>query len=44
MYGELNSEAGGDFELLQSTLDELYEKLEEHNFETFRKTKWWGEK
>jgi len=42
MYGELNSEPGGDFGLLQSTLDELYEKLEEHDFETFRKTSRWG--
>jgi hypothetical protein len=44
MYGELNSEAGGDFELLQSTIDELYDILKEHNFESFRKTKWWGSK
>jgi len=42
MYGELNSEPGGDFELLQSTLDQLYVTLEEHDFETFRKTKRWG--
>ena len=44
MYGELNSEAGGDFELLQSTIDQLYDILKEHNFESFRKTKWWGSK
>jgi len=42
MYGELNSEDGGGFLLLQSTLDELYEKLEENDFETFSQTKWWG--
>ena len=42
MYGELNSEDGGGFLLLQSTLDELYEKLEENDFDTFSQTKWWG--
>ena len=44
MYGELNSEAGGDFELLQSTIDQLYDILKDHDFESFRKTKWWGSK
>jgi len=42
IYGELHSETGGGFLLLQSTLDELYEKLEENDFQTFSKTKWWG--
>ena len=42
MYGELNSEGKGGFALLQHTLDELYEKLEENDFETFNKTKRWG--
>mmetsp|Transcript_21260 Transcript_21260/g.43720 ORF Transcript_21260/g.43720 Transcript_21260/m.43720 type:complete len:372 (-) Transcript_21260:453-1568(-) len=41
MYGEVQKD-GGDFELLQSTLDELYESLEEYNYETLvRTTKWW---
>lgn len=42
MYGEMHSQAGGDFELLQYTLDELYEKLDEHDFQTFRQTRRWG--
>lgn len=42
MYGELNSEEGGGFALLQSTLDELYEQLEDNDFDTFSKTKWWN--
>jgi hypothetical protein len=42
MYGEQNSESGGDFELLRNTIDELYEKLYEHDFETFKKTKRWS--
>lgn len=42
IYGEMNSQPGGDFQLLNSTLDELYEKLDDHDFQTFRKTKWWG--
>jgi len=45
MYGERHSTAGGDFELLRCTLDDLYDKLQEHDFQTFRKTKrWWDEK
>jgi len=42
IYGELNSKPGGCFYLLKSTLDELYEKLEENDFQTFSKTKRWG--
>ncbi len=41
IYGELNSKPGGGFSLLKCTLDELYEKLEENDFQTFSKTKWW---
>ena len=44
MYGELNSEPGGDFELLQSTVDELYDILDKNDFETFRKTKRWKQR
>jgi hypothetical protein len=42
MYGELKTEEGGGFALLQSTLDELYEQLEDNDFDTFSKTKWWN--
>lgn len=42
MYGELNSEEGGGFMLLQHTLDELYEKLEENDFQHLSRTKLWG--
>jgi len=42
MYGELTSEVGEGFALLQSTVDELYERLEENDFETLSKTKSWG--
>jgi len=45
IYGEQNSEQGGDFELLQSSLDELYGKLDEHDFQTLKTTRrWWGDK
>ena len=42
IYGEENIKPGGGFMLLKSTLDELYERLEENDFQTFSETKWWG--
>jgi hypothetical protein len=39
MYGQLQSKPGGDFSMLNQTMDELYEGLQEEDFQKLKGTK-----
>lgn len=42
IYGELNTKEGKGFMLLKATVDELYDRIAESDFETLGQTKRWG--
>ena len=42
IYGEMNTKEDGEFQLFNCSVDELYDRLEETDFQTLAQTKWWG--